>query len=88
MRAKQLIDGSHLDPDTLHIVYQAFDQAWDTIASRYCDPKELEHARLHLATAVLSLSQNGANDVDVLREGALLVMADKYPDFPGWPKER
>ena len=81
MRARKLINGSHLDPDTLRVVFEAFDQAWETIAPIYSKPEDIEVARLKLAEAVLSLAQNGATEVAVLKEGALAVYADKIPHF-------
>ena len=83
VRAKQLIDGSHLDPDTLRVVYKAFDEAWDTIKHKYASASDIENARLELADAVLSLAQIGAKDVSVLRDGALLVLSEKFSSRSG-----
>ncbi|HEY8276806.1 MAG TPA: hypothetical protein VIG52_07415 [Methyloceanibacter sp.] len=34
MKARRLIEGSLYEPETLNVVFQAFDQAWAEIAGR------------------------------------------------------
>lgn len=57
MRARQLLEGragSVFGPETLKIVYRAFDGAWEMIASNYgSDPDAIEAGRLQLAEAIL-----------------------------------
>lgn len=52
---RELIDESSYGPETLKILYQAFDDAWETIAPKYAgDPDRAEIARLKLANTILS----------------------------------
>ena len=55
MKARILIESASLGPDDLKIAYQAFDDAWSQIATRYKSPDAVEIARMRLATSILSL---------------------------------
>jgi hypothetical protein len=55
MKARILIESASLGPDDLKIAYQAFDDAWSQIATRYKSPDAVEIARMRLATLILSL---------------------------------
>lgn len=54
MKARKLIEGSIVEPDTWQVTSQAFDAAWAEIA-RYFD-QDTEAARLRLAHAILVLT--------------------------------
>ena len=83
MKARQLIDGASYGPDTLKAMGQAFDAAWDEIASTFGnDPKDIEKGRLRLAHAVLSVAAEDSRDVAALRSGALQAMAVGYRERP------
>ena len=51
MKVRRLIEASILDPETLHVVFQAFDDAWSEIAHHF--DGHGEQARLRLAHALL-----------------------------------
>jgi hypothetical protein len=48
MRARRLVEGADFDPETLKVVFAAFDAAWQEIAHHYDagDPAQIERARL------------------------------------------
>jgi hypothetical protein len=79
MTARQLIDGAAFGPDALRAIGQAFDAAWDEIAPNFGDdPQEIDAARLRLANALLSIADEDARNVDVLKQAALQRMALDY----------
>jgi len=79
MKARRLIDGAALGPETLKAVGEAFDQAWAQIARNFGDnPTQVENARLRLAEAMLSIATEGSTDVAALKAGALQAMALDY----------
>src|SRR5262245_54398137 len=66
MRARQLIDGAAFGPDTLKAIGQAFDAAWSEIASNYGNvPIGIDNARYRLASALLSVANEGCRDAEV-----------------------
>jgi hypothetical protein len=83
MKARQLIDGASYGPETLKALGEAFDAAWQEIASHFGnDPEDTAKARLRLAHAVLSVAAEDSRDVAALKSGALEVMALRYRDRP------
>jgi len=79
MKARRLIDGAALGPETLKTLGDAFDQAWAQIAGNFGDtPFQVENARLRLAEALLSIATEGSMDVAALKAGALQAMAMDY----------
>jgi len=79
MQARQLIDSASFGPEALRALGQAFDEAWREIAGNFGnDPRDIEVARLRLATAVLSVACEDSRDVEVLKNGALQAMAIAY----------
>jgi hypothetical protein len=79
MNARKLIDGASFGPDALKATGQAFDAAWQEIASNFGDdPQDVETARMKLANAVLSIADEDACNVEVLKRAALLRMALDY----------
>jgi hypothetical protein len=79
MKARELIDGAAFGPDALKVVCQAFDDAWRDIEGNFGnDPHDIEVARLKLAKAVLSIADEDSRDVEVLKNGALQVLALDY----------
>src|SRR5215510_10249491 len=88
MKARGLIDGAVLGPETLKAIGEAFDQAWAQIAGNFGDnPLEVENARLRLAEAMLSIATEDSTDVAALKDGALQAMAMDYRSGirPGYP---
>ena len=79
MRARRLIETSTFDPKTLHVLFQAFDEAWSEIADHFDnEPTEIEQARLRLAHAVLIVAREDSDDPERLKNDALQVMALAY----------
>jgi hypothetical protein len=74
------IDSAALGPDTLKVIGQAFDQAWDTIAGNFeGNPLAIQAARLKLANAILAeATANCHDDVETLKNAALQAMALAY----------
>ena len=74
MDAKKLIEKGSFGPSTLHIVYQAFDDAWNEIAANY-SPDQVEAARTRLAKVLMSLTTHDMTDAETLKRLALEGMA-------------
>jgi hypothetical protein len=60
-------------PQTLQVICQAFDQAWDSIVGSV-KPDDVEATRIQLANAVLSVTAEESQDADVLAARALRVL--------------
>ena len=73
MKARKLIEGSSYDPDTLKILFQAFDDAWaqvaPTVNSRPADA--IEAARMKLASIILGLARRNTRDAKQLTDAAV-----------------
>jgi hypothetical protein len=79
MRARQLFSGASYGPEALSIVYQAFDEAWDSIAANFGnDPPAIEAARLKLATIILSFPHNEIRNAQQIKNSSLQIMALAY----------
>jgi hypothetical protein len=82
-KARALIQGASLGPDALKLAGQAFDEAWAAIASHFHDPSGIEAARLALASAILSFTEDSRQDVEVLKRAGLQAMLRMYgPALP------
>jgi hypothetical protein len=77
MKARRLIETSTFEPETLAVIYQAFDDAWAEF-SDHCAADEKEHARMRLAHAVLIVAREDSRDADRVKNDALQVMALAY----------
>ena len=79
MKARQLIDSGSFGPDTLKAAYQAFDEAWQSVAA-HCgnDPEAIEAARVKLANAILAVSKDDSRDPTSLKMAALALLARDY----------
>jgi hypothetical protein len=83
MKARQLMDGASYGPDALKALCQAFDEAWQSIEGNFGnDPRDVERARIRLATAVLSVASEDSRNVELLKRGALQAMALSYRNRP------
>jgi hypothetical protein len=75
VKARALIGGASYDPDTLKVLYQAFDDAWEQIAPEVADRSAATYAaRMKLAETILGLARNGARDVQALTDAAVQTM--------------
>ena len=79
MKAHHLIDCASYGPEALKAIGQAYDKAWRDIEGNFGDdPREIELARMKLATALLCVACEESRDVEVLKNGALQAMALAY----------
>jgi hypothetical protein len=79
MRARQLIGGAAYPPDTLKVIFQAFDDAWGELGPAVgAEPEAVEAARLSLATIVLSIAKAGPIEGASLRDAALTAFRLKH----------
>ncbi|MFZ0849102.1 MAG: hypothetical protein WAO08_07860 [Hyphomicrobiaceae bacterium] len=79
MKARQLVESGSFGPDALKVAYQAFDEAWESVAAHFgTDPVAIEAARLRLANAILAVTHNDSRDVSALKTAALAILAAHY----------
>jgi hypothetical protein len=79
MKARQIVESGSFGPETLKVAYQAFDEAWQSVAR--CignDPVSIEAARVKLANAVLAVCQEKSRDPSALKTAALAILARDY----------
>jgi len=75
MKARQLIADSSYGPDTLKVLFQAFDEAWKEVAPRTGqDEIAVEAARLKLASIVLTVATRESRDAEQIKNAALVLM--------------
>ena len=77
MKARRLIESSEFGPETLGILFQAFDSAWGEIAHHFdpTDNEQIDQARMRLAHAVLMVARPDCNDPVLVKNDALQAMA-------------
>jgi hypothetical protein len=79
MKARALISAASYGPETLKIVFQAFDAAWTEIAHHFeGHPAQVDAARERLAHAVLAVADEHSKDVHGLKSRALQVLGLSY----------
>lgn len=81
MRASRLLEdfSPSFGPEALNVISQAFDAAWAEIAGNFGDtPQQIEIARLKLADSILSMASDASQDVELLKNAGLAVMAQRY----------
>ncbi|MGE0024269.1 MAG: hypothetical protein AB7S70_11635 [Hyphomicrobium sp.] len=72
MPLRNLINGTSFPPETLAVIYSAFDLGWAEIAAAYGeDPARTEFARTRLAQAVLAEVETESRDPVRLKDAAL-----------------
>jgi hypothetical protein len=75
MKARELISNASYGPDTLAVLFKAFDDAWAHLAPRVgSDALAVEAARLKLANIVLSLAGRNGKNAEELKTAALRIM--------------
>jgi hypothetical protein len=76
MKARELISSASYGPETLKIVFESFDRAWESIAADFGDnPLAIQAARVKLANIILSMPHHHQSDVDQIKNSALKMMA-------------
>jgi hypothetical protein len=79
MRARQLIGGAAFPPETLNVIFQAFDDAWGELGPALgAEPGAVEAAKLSLATIVLSIANAGPIERASLRDAAVSAFRLKH----------
>jgi hypothetical protein len=73
VKARRLIETSTFEPETLQVLYKAFDDAWAEISHHF--DGHSEDARTRLAHAILLVAREDSKDADRLKDAALQVMA-------------
>jgi hypothetical protein len=72
MKTREIIRGASYGPETLKVLFKAFDAAWDEIRPIVSqDAIAVQAARTTLAKAVLKVATEDSRDPDLLKEGAL-----------------
>jgi hypothetical protein len=80
MKAHCPIEGADFDPESLKVIFAAFDAAWQEIAGHY-DPEnaaQIEQVQLQLAHSVLAAARDDGRDAEQLKQDALQMMALAY----------
>jgi hypothetical protein len=76
MEARLLIAKASYGPESLKVLFQAFDLAWEEIANDFGDNTlAIQSARLKLANAILTAVGDGRNDPEQIKNAALETMA-------------
>jgi len=76
LEAKRLIALATYGPETLSVLFQAFDEAWRDLAPSCGEnPLAIHAGRLKLANAILSLARNEVRDVGTMKDAALKMLA-------------
>jgi hypothetical protein len=79
MKARQLVESGSFGPDALKVAFQAFDEAWESVAAHFgTDPLAIEAARVRLANAILSVTNDDSRDASALKTAALAILATHY----------
>jgi phage baseplate assembly protein W len=78
MEARRLIGRASYGPETLKVLFQAFDEAWQKLAPSCGESALSIHAaRLKLANAVLSAAREGTTDARAIRDSALKLLGSR-----------
>jgi hypothetical protein len=79
MNAHQLFENAAFGPEALKVLYQAFDEAWASIAGNFGgDASAAEAARSRLASTVLAIARDGGSDPTAIKNAALQALALDY----------
>jgi hypothetical protein len=75
MKARQLIEGAGFNPEQLHVVMRAFNDAWEMISPTVSKhTKAIEASRLKLASTVLAVAALGPIEYERVKADALHAM--------------
>lgn len=73
MLARNLLENASFTPETLTIVFNAYDAAWREVGHLFPDGQET--ARTRLAHAILVVASEDCRDPEILKNDALQVLA-------------
>ena len=84
MPIRTLVERGSYAPETLAVLFEAFDSAWAEIVGRFGtdDPAALELARNRLAQAVLAVAKPDTSNVSELKLEAIAAF-DQMSPFKG-----
>jgi hypothetical protein len=71
------------DPETIHLLAAAFDNAWKSVTVRgdqFADPLMAAHSRELLAKRIMELAQRGERDSIRLCDEALAYLREQSPE--------
>ena len=71
------------DPETVHLLAAAFENAWKSLTARgdrFADPLRADHSREVLAKRIIELAQRGERDPIHLRDDALAYLTEQSVD--------
>ena len=77
---RSMLELGSFDPDTLTLLYQAFDETWQQIARNYQTQAMIEERRNRLASIIVGLADVGVRDLAQIKDVATLLMM--HPDEP------
>ena len=79
MRARRVVVGASFQPETIKVMTDAFDAAWEEISGGFSDDDTLrEKARILLAQAVINVTSEESRNVEAVKRGALEAMLGEY----------
>ena len=80
MKARELISSASYGPETLKIVFESFDRAWESVAADFGDnPLAIQAARVSFANIILSMPHDHRSDAQQIKEKlSLKMMARNY----------
>lgn len=80
-QARRLIDDSAYDADTVAMMGDAFDTAWDMIEAAFKGQPQatIDDARTLLASTIIHQVKLGLSHSDILQEEAIRVMRERFP---------
>lgn len=81
MPIRKLVERGSYAPETLAVIFGAFDAAWAEISSRFGtdDPDALEFARNRLAQAVLAVAKPDVANISELKLQAIAAFEQMSP---------
>ena len=84
MQARKLLDAAPFEAETIKVLKQAFDAAWDSIAPGI-SPDRVDDTRLSLAHAIVAHAGTGDWDGESLKLVALEAVQKHPPRLPPSP---
>lgn len=85
MSAMPTTEGEAYDPESLATIDNAFNAAWERIASTFGDdPVAIKVAREELARVILSAAHDTTRDAEALQRSGLQAMERRFPEMAKW----
>jgi hypothetical protein len=79
MKARQLINNASYGPESLKVLFQAFDDAWEEMAGELGNNTLAKQAaRLKLANVILDVARDGGRDPEQIKNAALKALARNH----------